>query len=83
MKTWQWLGYLGLLPFLACLWSATFASNSLLDNPQQAFIFYSAIILSFLSGSLWRKDTSALNVKSQMWSNIFCIYAYYCRLLTR
>lgn len=47
------LAYLGLLPFvigLICLWTET----RLFDiAPQQLFIAYSAIILSFLAGILW------------------------------
>ena len=81
MKTWQWLGYLGLIPFFICLWLSASSSNKLSVNPEQAFIFYSAIILSFLSGVLWRKDTLAQNSKSQILSNILCLYAYLCLLL--
>ncbi|MEJ2763423.1 DUF3429 domain-containing protein [Photobacterium sp. MCCC 1A19761] len=47
------LAYLGLLPFiisLICLWTDT----RLFDiPPQQLFIAYSAVILSFLAGILW------------------------------
>ena len=73
MKTWQWLGYLGLIPFVACLWlfnaPIDSALNQTLFNPQQAFIFYSAIILSFLAGALWRKDTLSQDTKMQIFSN--------------
>ncbi|MEJ6475390.1 DUF3429 domain-containing protein [Pseudoalteromonas piscicida] len=46
------LGYLGFLPFLACiaLTLMTGASESVL----QAFVFYSLGILAFMAGSLWR-----------------------------
>lgn len=82
MKIWQWLGYLGLIPFAACLWlyqiSIDSAANNLLFNPQQAFIFYSAIILSFLAGTLWRKDTLNLHIATQIISNLLCLYAFVC-----
>jgi len=98
MKTWQWLGYLGLIPFLACLWlfemSFDGSANNLLFNPQQGFVFYSAIILSFLAGVLWRKESGSFlagvlwrkesgseHSKAQIISNIFCLYAYLCLFL--
>jgi len=85
MKTWQWLGYLGLFPFLACLWlfemSFDGSANNLLFNPQQGFVFYSAIILSFLAGVLWRKEPGGEHSKAQIISNIFCLYAYLCLFL--
>ncbi|WP_440877201.1 DUF3429 domain-containing protein [Thalassotalea sp. PLHSN55] len=56
MKTWQWLGYLGLIPFIACLWLTTFPLDNVAVDPQQGFVFYSAIILSFIAGTLWQKD---------------------------
>ena len=56
MKTWHWLGYLGLIPFVACLWLTAFPLENFPVNPQQGFLFYSATILSFISGTLWQKD---------------------------
>lgn len=85
MKTWQWLGYLGLIPFLACLWLFEISFDSseryLLFNPQQGFVFYSAIILSFLAGVLWRKESGDAHSTAQIISNIFCLYAYFCLFL--
>jgi hypothetical protein len=84
MKAWQWLGYLGLIPFLLCLWIFdAYAKKELSHfsfNPQQAFIFYSVIILSFLAGTLWRKDTLKENYCAQIFSNVFCVYAFLCLL---
>jgi len=82
LKTWQFLGYLGLIPFLACLW---LSQTSLLDEsvkPQQAFIFYSVTILSFLSGTLWHSHPSSNNNKPLIISNILCLFAFGCLLLT-
>lgn len=81
MKTWQLLGYLGLIPFLVCLWLFEYPSNNLLFDPQQAFIFYSAIILSFLAGSLWQKNTLTKHSTINIISNIYCLYAYFCLFL--
>ncbi|WP_157823285.1 DUF3429 domain-containing protein [Psychromonas sp. MB-3u-54] len=82
MKTWQWLGYLGLIPFVACLLLFEIftdsAANNYPFNPQQAFLFYSAIILSFLAGTLWRKDTLTPHIATQIISNILCLYAFIC-----
>lgn len=81
MKIWQSLGYIGLSPFLICLWLSTSTSSTLLVNPKQAFILYSGVILSFLSGTLWRKDTLVPHTEAQFFSNILCLYAYFCLLL--
>lgn len=81
MKTWKSLGYLGLIPFWACLLIFEFPPNNLLFDPQQAFLFYSMIILSFLAGTLWRKATLAQYSTTLIISNIFCLYAYFCFFL--
>jgi hypothetical protein len=78
MKIWQLLGYLGLLPFIIFLWFFDNVTSYISVTPQQGFIFYSAIILSFLAGSLWQKHNSARAVKLQIISNAFCLYAFAC-----
>ena len=78
MKIWQWLGYLGLAPFVICLFFPWLMTSRWDISPEQGFIFYSVIILSFLSGTLWRKDTLAANARSQFASIIFCLFAYLC-----
>jgi hypothetical protein len=46
------LGYLGLIPFLACVgWPLMFGSNSV---NLEFFTFYSIAILAFMAGNLWR-----------------------------
>lgn len=47
------LGYLGLIPFLACLTLSFFVRPNVQDINLHIFIGYSAIILSFLAGSYW------------------------------
>lgn len=45
------LGYLGLIPFLACLaWPLMLGSNSV---NLEFFTFYSISILAFMAGNLW------------------------------
>jgi hypothetical protein len=80
MKVWQWLGYLGLVPFVLCLFFPWLITSRWDISPEQGFIFYSVIILSFLSGSLWRKDILAPNARSQLASIVFCLFAYLCLL---
>lgn len=46
------LGCAGLLPFLGAL-LATAGLVQMPVEPQQMFVFYSAVILSFLCGSVW------------------------------
>jgi hypothetical protein len=78
MKIWQLLGYLGLTPFIICLFFPQLITSLWGISPEQGFIFYSVIILSFLSGTLWKKDTLAPNARSQISSNAFCLFAYLC-----
>jgi len=85
MKTWQWLGYLGLTPFIICLLFPTLIISDWVISTDEAFTFYSAIILSFLSGTLWRtksaSNTRTSTVYPQLMSNIFCLLAYLCLFL--
>ena len=54
-ESWQVLGYLGLIPFLAAL-GLTFLPLTLSNSAMTIFIAYSAIILSFLAGSQWSES---------------------------
>jgi hypothetical protein len=81
MSTWQWLGYLGLIPFIICVFFPTFITNHWHISTEKVFIFYSAIILSFLSGTLWRARISPSNSWVQLASNILCLFAYICLFL--
>lgn len=47
------LGYAGLIPFAAALLATLLFNDEVKDFAELAFIFYSSVILSFLSGSLW------------------------------
>ena len=82
-----YLGYLGLLPFYIGLLLSQIVNNeqpephSLIVSIQQAFVFYSAIILSFMSGTLWQKEASKKQVKLQLISNVLCLIAFACLLM--
>jgi hypothetical protein len=82
MKSWQLLGYFGLLPFIACLYLSIASINSII-NTEQAFIAYSAIIVSFIAGSFWRKDDNNTQVKEQIFSNVISLIAFATLLVDR
>ena len=75
MSTWKNLGYAGLLPFFGCLILSAYFDNLGL-NSQQVFMAYSAIILSFIAGSLWRVDDNNAHKNRQIISNIFALIAF-------
>ncbi|MFT5756851.1 MAG: hypothetical protein ACI9LM_001576 [Alteromonadaceae bacterium] len=80
MKSWQLLGYLGLLPFIACLY-LSIETVDLNITAKQAFIAYSAIIISFISGTLWRKNNNSTYVNQQIISNIVSLIAFVTLLI--
>ncbi len=49
------LGYAGLIPFLAAAWAMLSDRTLFQSSPALIFLTYSAIILSFLGGTLWGK----------------------------
>ena len=75
MKSWQLLGYLGLLPFITSLYLSV-ESVSWVITAKQAFVAYSAIIVSFIAGSIWRKDYKHTHTKQQIISNSFSLLAF-------
>jgi ABC-type Fe3+-siderophore transport system permease subunit len=75
MSTWKTLGYAGLIPFFGCLTLSAYFDN-LGFNSQQVFIAYSAVILSFIAGSLWRIDDNNEHKSRQLISNIFSLIAF-------
>ncbi len=80
MKTWKILGYMGLIPFVACLY---LSEREMVWGiaPKSAFIAYSAIILSFIAGTIWRVDRQLQQSHQQIVSNIFSITAFACLLI--
>jgi len=75
MKSWQLLGYLGLLPFIVSLY-LSIESVSWSITAKQAFIAYSAIIVSFIAGTIWRKNDNSMQIKQQIISNAFSLLAF-------
>jgi hypothetical protein len=90
----QWLGYLGLIPFLVAF--ARMFTASLTDSGIHSaallglyvpyvFITYSAIIMSFLCGILWTKGRRSPESKrsslSILFSNIIAILAWITLLM--
>ena len=65
MKSWQLLGYLGLLPFIVSLYFSV-ESVSWVIAAKQAFVAYSAIIVSFIAVSIWRKDDNNTHNKQYL-----------------
>ncbi|WP_426358926.1 DUF3429 domain-containing protein [Pseudocolwellia sp. HL-MZ19] len=82
MKTYKILGYAGVIPFIIFLSLFQYPVNDIFIDPLQGFTFYSAIIFSFIAGSLWRSDNSASNLNAQIISNILCLYAFVCLFLS-
>lgn len=68
------LGCMGLLPFVAALLASVSGTSFLSISPHWLFTSYSAVILSFLAGSLWGRllsggfdfDSGALMVVSNL-----------------
>lgn len=75
MKAWKALGYLGLIPFIVCLYLSSEAEFWGIST-KQAFVAYSAVILSFIAGTIWRRDVSTHHDKRYIISNIFSLIAF-------
>ena len=76
MRTKHYLGYLGLIPFILTIAFAAYIDELLNIPAVKVFIFYSAIILSFIAGTLWRKLNDKTSIKLQILSNIFSLLAF-------
>ncbi|MGR5295445.1 DUF3429 domain-containing protein [Vibrio mediterranei] len=80
VKTMNWLGYLGLIPFALCV--ASFNANAELFglNTRIVYIAYSGTILSFLCGILWSHALSGENqpllLPMLLLSNLICLMAW-------
>lgn len=76
------LGYLGLIPFYAALYF-TYVHNDLSGiSPYTLFISYSALILTFLAGTLWSRSlaykqlTPAIKNSALIISNLIMLSAW-------
>tara|TARA_R110000744_G_scaffold133033_1_gene241353 strand:+ start:300 stop:707 length:408 start_codon:yes stop_codon:yes gene_type:complete len=81
MQTKQYLGYLGVAPFGLTLLFEKTTTEIFNTSSIQVFIFYSAIILSFIAGTLWRKENDTLSIKLQLASNLFSLLAFFALLM--
>jgi len=75
MKLCKVLGYLGLIPFIACLYLSS-ETTFFGIHTIQAFVAYSAIILSFIAGTIWQRDADVYQDKRHIISNIFSLIAF-------
>lgn len=79
------LGFLGLTPFLVGAVGVLAGFHSPTLEPLNVFITYSAVILSFLSGSLWanagHQGMSREAALTMILSNVFCLTAWLALLL--
>ena len=82
MKTWKVLGYLGLIPFIVCLYLSSEAQLWGIST-KQAFVAYSAVILSFIAGTIWHGDILTHHDKHYIISNIFSLIAFVCLLVAQ
>ncbi|MFT5851593.1 MAG: hypothetical protein ACI87J_001566 [Colwellia sp.] len=80
MKAWKILGYLGLLPFIISLYLST-EKLFFGISTKHVFIAYSAVILSFIAGTLWRRDSQTYLDKQNIISNLFSLLAFTSLLL--
>ncbi|MFT5807726.1 MAG: chromate transport protein ChrA [Moritella dasanensis] len=75
MKISQTLGYMGLMPFIISLYLSINDTAWQLDA-KQVFIAYSAIILSFVAGTLWQTSDETKHDRRKIVSNIFSLFAF-------
>ncbi len=80
IKLWQILGYMGLLPFMVCIAISLFIPEHQWIA-KEGFVYYSAIILSFVAGTLWRMDNQVKMGKQQVISNLFSLVAFFSLFL--
>lgn len=79
------LGYAGLIPFLTAAWAALGDRTLFQLSPGLIFLTYSAIILSFLGGTLWGKARElldgVLSAGLLLLSNVLALAAWLMLLL--
>lgn len=75
MHDWRLLGYLGLIPFATCIGLSIY-DTAWKETAEQAFIAYSAVILSFIAGTVWQGDRSESSGQQNLVSNIFSLAAF-------
>jgi len=81
MKTKKYLGYLGLAPFTLALFFENLITELFNRQALQVFLLYSAIILSFLAGTLWRQQNEKTDSQLPLLSNLFSLLAFFSLLM--
>ena len=80
MKVTMTLGFLGLIPFFTSFYFSIQSLTWQLES-KQIFITYSAIILSFIAGTLWDRSEQKKYDKQKVISNIFSLFAFIALLV--
>ena len=79
-KTYSMLGYAGLLPFIISTGLILMGQTLFSIDPFMLFVTYSAIILSFLAGTLWGRESSKVHYlnddKLLIISNVVSVLAW-------
>ncbi len=77
------LGLAGLIPFLVAFVAAIFSTKLNNLSAELCFVSYSALICSFLSGTLWGVIINESKSKNLLiLSNVICLVAWACLLLS-
>jgi hypothetical protein len=82
MKTTKILGFMGFIPFLISFYLSIQSVIWQLES-KQIFIAYSAIILSFIAGTIWEKSGQKTHDKQRIISNVFCLSAFIALLVNQ
>lgn len=80
MKTTATLSFMGLIPFFVSFYFSLQSATWHLES-KQVFIAYSAIILSFIAGTLWSRTEQEKQLKQQIISNFFSLFAFLALLI--
>lgn len=81
-KLWQLLGYAGLIPFLFLTWLYLYGVTKIGLAISFVFICYSAVIMSFISGSLWLQRHEDGMIMPSLGSNLLSLLAFFSILQT-
>ena len=74
------LSFMGLIPFFVSFY-LSIQSLTWQVQSKLAFIAYSAIILSFIAGTLWSRTDEEKQAKQKVISNIFSLLAFLALLV--
>jgi hypothetical protein len=75
MKSTKALSFMGIIPFIISFYLSIQGVVWQIES-KQIFIAYSAIILSFLAGTIWKKSKQKIYDQQRIISNIFSLLAF-------